>query len=275
VTTPSPGARRDRTNPRDAARLAALFLRVGAMNELQYRVNFVVQLVQSLLALGTGLVVLALVFDRTEELGGWTRPQLLAVMGVFTLMGGIIRTVIEPNMTRMLEEIRLGTLDYVLTKPEDGQVLVSVREVRIWQAVDIAVGAIVIAVAVVQLDGFGWSSLAGFVLLLAVGAVCVYCFWLLLASAGFWLVRMEEVQELFTGVYRAGQYPVGIYPGWLRASLTFLIPLAFAVTVPSEAVTSRLDLSGALTAVAMSVALVAISRTVFRRGLRRYSGASS
>jgi ABC-2 type transport system permease protein len=41
-------------------------------------------------------------------------------------------------------------------------------------------------------------------------------------------------------LYRAGKYPIAMYPGWLRIGLTFLVPLAFAVTVPAEAITSRL-----------------------------------
>ena len=81
------------TAPRPLAggRLALLFLRVSVMNDLQYRANFAIQLFQSLLALGTGLAVLALIFDQTNELGGWSQTQLIAVMGIFTIMGGLIR----------------------------------------------------------------------------------------------------------------------------------------------------------------------------------------
>ena len=108
-----------------ALRLAWLFFRVGALNELQYRVNFVMQLFHSALALATGLVVLALVFSHTTELRGWSHGELLAVLGVHILMGGAIRVAIQPNMNRLMEEIRDGTLDYALTKPEDAQLLVS------------------------------------------------------------------------------------------------------------------------------------------------------
>ena len=51
-----------------------------------------------------------------------------------------------------MTDVRQGTLDFVLTKPEDAQVMVSVREIRIWQAVDVVVGAIVLVVAVAQLE---------------------------------------------------------------------------------------------------------------------------
>ena len=103
----------------------------------------------------------------------------------------------------------------------------------------------------------------------------IYCFWLVMATGAFWLVRMEQVQELFDGVYRAGQYPIGIYPGWLRAGLTFLVPLAFAVTAPSEAITSRLTAGTVAVAAVFTVVLLVLSRVFFRAGLRRYSGASA
>lgn len=132
-------------------RLAATFFRVGVMNEMQYRVNFFLQLVQSLLTVGTGLIVLAVVFSKTNELGGWSRPQLLAVMGVFTLVGGIIRTFIQPNMERVVNDVREGKLDFALIKPADAQLLVSIRDVRFWQLTDVLVGLAVLTVALVQL----------------------------------------------------------------------------------------------------------------------------
>jgi ABC-2 type transport system permease protein len=263
------------TRPR-RVRLAFTFVRVGVMNEFQYRVNFFLQLVQSMLSLGTGLIVLAVIFSKTTELGGWNRPQLLAVMGVFTLVGGLIRAFIQPNMERIVNEVREGKFDFALTKPTDAQLLASVREVRFWELTDVLVGLAVLTVALVQLrHSMQWHHLLAFVGLLVFGMVSIYCFWLMLATASFWLVRINEVQELFQGVYRAGQYPVGIYPGWLRYGLTFIVPLAFAITVPSEAVTGRLAWRTVVVMAAFTVVLLAISRLLWRRGLRRYGGASS
>lgn len=257
-------------------RLTGTFLRVGVMNEMQYRINFFLQLIQSLLTVGTGLVILAVVFSKTDELGGWNRPQLLAVMGVFTLVGGVIRTFIQPNMQRVVQDVREGKLDFALTKPADAQLLVSVRDVRFWQLTDVLVGLVVLIVALVQMSPSSeWQDLFAFVALLLSGLVSIYCFWLMLASASFWLVRINEVQELFDGLFRAGQYPVGIYPGWLRYGLTFVIPLAFAITVPSEAVTGRLAWQSVIVMIGFTIVLLFVSRWCWERGLRRYGGASA
>ncbi|HEY4620374.1 MAG TPA: ABC-2 family transporter protein [Gaiellaceae bacterium] len=257
-------------------RVALLHLRVGVMNDMQYRVNFALQILQSLLALATGLVLLELVYSHTTDLNGWSQPELLAVFGVQIVMAGVIHAVIQPNMMRLTEEVREGKLDYALTKPVDAQMLVSVREVQLWQAVDVVTGGVVIAVALVRLGGeLSVLDVLAFAVALAFGAVLLYCFWLVLATGSFWIVRMWFLPELFDGIFQTGRWPVGIYPDWLRFGITFLVPVAFAVTVPAEAVTSRLDWQTLLFAAVFACVLFAFTRWFWRFGLRRYSGASA
>jgi ABC-2 type transport system permease protein len=257
-------------------RLSWLFFRIGALNELQYRANFWLQLIQSAIQLGTGLAVLALVFSQTPALNGWSQPALLAVMAVHILMGGVIGSLIQPSMERLRQDVRQGTFDFVLTKPEDVQVLSSVREIRIWRAVDIIVGLVVLAIAVGQLESaVGVPEALAFVAALVLGALMIYSFWLVITTVAFWVVRIDEIAELFEGVYQSGRWPVTIYPGWLRISLTFLVPIAFAVTVPAQALTRQLTPDTLLLAAGFAVVAVALSRAFFRIGLRRYSGASA
>ena len=92
----------------NAIRVTWLFFKLGVLNELQYRVNFFVALLQAAIALVTGLVVLALVYSHTEELNGWSQSELLCLLGVQILMGGLIKTSIQPNMTRLIEDVREG-----------------------------------------------------------------------------------------------------------------------------------------------------------------------
>lgn len=267
----------DDTTRVSGLRVAWLHLRIGVMNELQYRANFVIQMLQSLVAIGTGLVVLALIFDRTDQLDGWTRPQLLIVMGVFTLVGGLIGFAIEPNMARVMADVEQGTFDYVLTKPIDSQLLASVREFRLWRLTDALVGLAVIGWGVlVELDeSVGAAEVFGFIVTLAAGTVMIYCLWLVLTTGAFWFTRMHMIQELFTGLYRAGQFPVTIYPIWLRMSLTYLVPIGFAVTVPSESLTGRLTSERLVITGAFVAAVFIATRLVWKVGTRRYSGASA
>jgi ABC-2 type transport system permease protein len=260
----------------NALRVSWLYLKLGVLNELQYRVNFFVSLFQMAIALVTGLVVLALVYSHTQELNGWSQAELLCVLGIQILMGGIIRTSIQPNMIRLITEVRDGKLDFTLTKPEDAQVLVSVREVRIWQVVDVVSGAIVLGVGLSRITTeVGAVDALAFAVALLLGAVLVYCFWLVLATGAFWVVNMWHAVELFDGIFQTGRWPIGIYPPWLRFGVTFLVPIAFAVTVPAEALTSRLDWQTLAFALVFTVALFAATRRFWRFGLRSYTGASA
>ena len=260
----------------NSLKVSWLFFKLGVLNELQYRVNFFVSLFQTAIALVAGLVMLALVYSHTDDLNGWSQSELLCVLGVQILMGGIVKTSIQPNMTRLIEDVREGKLDFALTKPEDAQMLVSVREVRIWSAVDIVSGLVVLGFGLSRITtDVGVADAAAFAFALTLGAVLIYCFWLVVATVAFWVVNMWHAVELFDGVFQTGRWPIGIYPGWLRYSVTFLVPVAFAVTVPAEALTSRLDWQTLLLAVVFTVVLFSFTRWFWRFGLKRYSGASA
>ena len=248
-------------------RLAWLFFKVGSLNELQYRANFFIQLLQSAVSVGVALVVLALVYSQTTELNGWSESELMIVLGIQILLGGVIRTTIQPNMQRLMEDVRDGKLDFALTKPEDSQVLVSIRNVQIWRAVDVIAGAAVLAYGIDGLDaGVGVGDVLLFLGLLLLGAVTIYCFWLVIATLAFWIVNVWEIIELFDGIYQAGRWPTSIFPGWLRFGVTFIFPLAFAITVPAEAITSRLEWSTVGIAIGFAVGALRLHALVV--GLR-------
>jgi ABC-2 type transport system permease protein len=201
---------------------------------------------------------------------------VLALVGVYFLAGGVIGLIIQPGMEQFIESVRDGTLDFTLTKPEDAQLLVSIQRVEIWQLIDIVLGLGVLATALVRLGERvgGWET-AAFAVMLVAGTVIIYSFWLILATLSFWFVRVENILEIFRSMYEAGRWPVSLYPGWLRFGLTFIVPVAFATTVPAEALTGRLTWETLLGAVVLAVLLFTVSRVVWRVGLRHYSGTSA
>ena len=257
-------------------RLFLVYLRINVLGELAYRVNFYVQLFQSIVELATALAGLAVIFSYTDSLRGWTPDEMLALIGVYFMAGGVIGLVIEPSLEQFITSVREGTLDFTLTKPEDAQFLVSFQTVNIWKLIDVVMGAAVLGTALVRLgENIGIGQAASFGLMALAGLVIIYGFWLILATLAFWFVRVENILVIFQSMYEAGRWPISLYPGWLRFALTFIVPVAFATTIPVEALTGRLTLPTLLGAVALAVALAAISRFFWRIGLRHYAGASA
>jgi ABC-2 type transport system permease protein len=257
-------------------RLFFTFFRVSVLNETAYRVNFFVQLFQSVLELGTALAGLAVIFTYTQSLGGWRPDEMLALVGVYFLIGAVISLVIQPGMSALINSVRDGTLDFTLTKPEDAQLLVSIQKVAVFSLIDLLMGFGVLVAALVRLGrAIGMGQAVEFIGMLLAGSVIVYSFWLILASLSFWLVRVENLLEIFQSMFQAGRWPVSLYPGWLRFALTFIVPVAFATTVPAEALTGRLSGLTLWGAIGLAGVLFMLARLVWQLGLRRYSGASA
>lgn len=257
-------------------RLFATYLRIGILGELEYRANFWISLVQSALDLCVALGGLAVVFSHTDTLGGWRQEELLALVGVYFLIGGLIRTIIRPSMTKFMEDVRQGTLDFTLTKPADSQVLVSIQTVEIWRLVDVLIALPVLGIALLRLGArLGLVDTAVFAVTLVSGGLIIYSFWLMLSTCAFWFVKVENIQVIFMSMWQAGRWPVSIYPSWLRAVLTFLVSVAFATTVPASAVSGRITGATLVGTVALAAAMLVVSRWFWRVGIRFYSGASA
>ena len=233
-------------------RVAWLFFKVGVMNELQYRVNFFVQLLQSLIQVGTGLVMLSLVYSHTTELNGSKESELLALLGVQIILGGFIHTFIQPNMELLMQDVQQGTLDYALTKPEDAQVLVSVRQVRIWQIV-------VFIVAI-------W------------GAYFVRSmFQATIGMLNFWTTRGAAIFDLYmaTEMLLSGRLvPLKLMPGWVQTLADFL-PFKWTFGFPIESLVSDMSTRSLLLGLGAQVMWTAIGYVLFtfawRAAIKRFS----
>jgi ABC-2 type transport system permease protein len=250
-----------------------MFVRLGIANELTYRTNFFVQVVQSLLELGVALAGLAIVFAHTTTLGNWRPVELLMLLGVYFLVGGAINVLLQPSMQHLMQDIQQGTLDFTLVKPEDTQVLMSISRIYIWELVDVVLGLIVLGVGLAHLDSaIGFGQVLAFVVTLLAGGAILYSFWLDLATCAFWFVRVESMLAIFQNMYQSGRWPISIYPSWL---LTVLIPVGLVTTVPAEALVGRLSWEVVAGMVGLGIGMLVVSRWFWRLGVRHYTGASS
>lgn len=256
--------------------LIRTFFAINAASELQYRAHFGLAVVRSLINLLTNGANLALIFSNTSTLAGWSAPELVAVTGVWFVMGGLMRLVIRPSLAKLMEDVRLGTLDYMLVKPASSQLLASIRVIEVWSLTDVVLGSLLIAGALWRLSAHvGLLEALTFGVVLLAGGAMLYSFCLVLTTSTFWIVRADNILVIFGEMFAAGRYPVTIYPGWLRIILTLIVPVAFATTVPVQAVTGQLNPAGAAGTVLLAAFLCFVASQFWRFGLRHYTGASA
>ncbi|UBV43567.1 ABC transporter permease [Deinococcus taeanensis] len=257
-------------------RLARIFLGATLAAQLEYRANFVGAVLASLGEVGVALLGISILFGQpgVTQVGGWSFRAALLVTGFFMLTEGVISVFIQPNMSRIAEAVRTGSMDFTLLKPIDAQFNVSTRNLNLLRAPDLLIGLGLIAYAASALTVTLPGVLAA-LMLYASAVVIVYCIWLGLSTTAFWFVKTQNVTELFNGVFGAARFPVTAFPVPVRAMLTFVIPVAFITTVPAQALTGTLSVPVALTSPLVAAALFVATRLFWRRAVASYTSASS
>jgi ABC-2 type transport system permease protein len=252
-----------------------LFWSTSIASELEYRINFVLALLGSLGQLAGNWFALTLFYRGGSSLGGWPFLEALLVMGIFSALTGLTRVLFTPNLSRLVEHVRTGTLDFVLIKPIDSQFWLSARRLSPWALPDFLLGVGVIAYAAVALRiDLGRLLLA--LGPLVFGFVVLYSLWFMLASIAIWYVKVSNVNEVLNGLLAAGRYPIdALPPGAYRFVFTFIVPVALLTTVPAEVALGRAGSSGLLLSAAFAAGTLVASRAFWRFALRYYTSASS
>ena len=259
-------------------RLLQIQLRASALIAAQYRWDFAIDGLVSLLWTATAIVPLFVVYNgaQTGGIPGWTLSEALVVIGWFILLQGVLEGAINPGLTAVVEHIRKGTLDFVLLKPADAQFLVSTSRFALWRVTSVITGLFIFALAFTRLGRLpSPSGVVQALLLLTLAVATLYSLWILIVSLAFYVVKVDNLTYLFSSIFDAARWPATVFRGALHIVFTFVVPLALMTTYPAEALLGRLEWNTLLSSLAGTVVLAAISRQVWLLSIRRYTSASS
>src|ERR1051325_2822807 len=207
------------------ARYAGLFgvqLRMSTLSAMQYRVDFIVRGLIAFLWSALTLIPLLVVFSVRKQVAGWSFPEALVVVAWFTLLRAVLEGAVSPSLTAVVEHVRKGTLDFVLLKPADAQFLVSTAKFEPWRIVDVAGALVVFGYAFAKLGR--WPSVAQVLaglLFLGLAILILYSIWILVVSAAFWVIKVDNLSYLFGSLFDVGRWPIDVLRGVWRGTLLF------------------------------------------------------
>jgi ABC-2 type transport system permease protein len=240
----------------------------------QYRAEFLLDGFIEVFWMATAIVPLFVVFRVRPVVAGWTFGDALMVMGFFTLLQGVLEGAINPSLVTVVEHVRKGTLDFVLIKPADAQLLVSTARFMPWRMVNVVTSFGIFAWGF-RLLGRGPS--AGDIAIAAVATTSsvavLYSLWIMTASAAFYFVRVDNLTQLFNAVFDAARWPASVFHGGVRFALTFVIPLALMTTYPAEALLGTLRPATLAGSLAGAAAALVLARFVWTASIARYTSA--
>ncbi len=268
------------SSPGRYLRLLASFGRYGLVREMTFRGNFVVKVLVEVLWLGILLIFYRTVFANTQRVADWSESEYLFFVGCYFTLEGLMETFFLGNCTEFAELVRTGDLDFVLLQPIDEQFLVTCRNID-WSTVpNVIMGVGIMAGSLYRMAwAFDPLRTVLFLALMACASAIMYSFLLMLTSASLWMLRNQNLYELwwlFTSLMR---YPKEIFAGtWFQPVswfLTFIVPVLIIVNVPARGMVKVFDPPLVVFTLAMTVVLAYISRRFFFYALQKYRSASS
>lgn len=241
--------------------------------EGEYRGNFFVAALTSIGNLGGAAFSIWLFYRQGAGFPGWSVPEAVVVLGLFSLWTGVVSAVLTPNLSRIVTHVTEGTLEFVLLRPIDPQLQVSLRVLSPWGLTDVALGLCLIVGGLAAADRLGPAALLGVVPVVS-ALVLLYALWFMLATTAIWFTKIYNATEVFRGLMDAGRFPISAYPLAYRVVFTWIVPVAFLTTVPAEVLLGRFNLTLLIGSPIMAALAFVVCRRFWLRALRSYTGAS-
>jgi len=283
------------------------FLQNSLIREMTFRGNLLITIVTRGFWFAAQLVLFDIIYRNVNSINDWSREDYFTFMATGMLINAIVETFFMPNCANFSELIRNGNLDFVLLKPIDTQFLVSFEKVNLAMLNQVLLAGALLCYSLIHLSHLelvmsalqnlilsgqwlalleicyqGTVQILMYCLLLAVGVAFFYSLMISLASSSIWFGRNQGLYDFWFYITVFARYPRSIYSGSptgevIRFAFSYVIPILLVVTVPSRLLLSKaLEPSWiTLVSVFVTLALLFISRYIFKWSLNSYRSASS
>lgn len=245
---------------------------------MAYRTSFVLMLTASTAVTALDFVVLLLMFQHTDQLGGWSLGELGFLYGTSSFALGTANLLVG-SVDALGERIRSGTLDTMLIRPAPALAQVCAERFSLRRVGRPVQAAVILGWSLTRVQ-VTWT--ADRVLLLAVllvcGSVIFGALFIGFSTVQFWWGEASEFQNSFTyGGATMLQYPPTIFAKELVAGTVFGLPLAFVNWLPALHILGKPDPLGLPEAFRFASPLAALlcvlaAGLAWRAGLRAYRG---
>lgn len=214
-------------------RLAVASLRA----KMQYKWDFLVNTFLYAALTMADFLMLAAILLRFKRIGGWDIYEVGLLYGMSWIAMALYRT-FAPELHDFDRYIVHGEFDALLVRPWPTLLTLLGRDFQPHRLGAALQGTVILGISARHLLGEGTLDHFGlsYVLLGSVlGTLIPFSLSLITAALAFWVVRTGDLQT-FTmyAPITASQYPLTIYPRWLKALLTSVLPVGFINFIPVQ-----------------------------------------
>jgi ABC-2 type transport system permease protein len=255
----------------------AMLWRNSLVREMTFKGNFLLWIIFELLWFALQLSFIGVMYLHTETIAGWSKWQVVLLIGASHLIQQIFQAFFLINCTHLSELVRTGKLDFLMMLPVNTRFIVSMRQLDFGAFVNAATSIAVMAYAAARLNlSPSLAQMGGFVFLAAAGVLVHYSLMFLLASISFWTVQAQGIVWAYYNLFNIARLPDAAFKGLFKVFFTFAIPMLLVSNVPVKVLVQKLSSPAEIALLlVMSLLCFGASELFWRVSVRRYTSASS
>jgi len=255
-----------------------LMFRNSLIREMSFRLNFLLwMLVEVLWFLGQ-IVFIEVVFSYVGSIGGWTKWEVVLLIGTHQLIGQLFQAFFYMNLANLPELVRTGRMDFMLLLPVDTQFVVSLKQFGMDNVVNALVGAGFVLISLWKLSVVPTAAqIILYGVAVACGILIHYAIMLAFAASSFWMVRSQGLIYGYYSLFNIGRYPDTIYRGAFKLIFSWMIPVIIVANIPARFLIQAAETPwpSLLHLLAATALMVVATRLLWNAALKHYSSASS
>ncbi len=257
-------------------RLYFFFLQFSFSKALEFRIDFFFRIAMDIMYYFVNIALFKILLLHTPLIAGWNEEQMMIFVGCYLLVDAINMTVFSTNMWWLPFYINRGELDYYLIRPVSPLFFLSLREFSANSFINLMIAAVFFFHSLFSYSQ-DWNllSLFGLIILLINGSLIYYCIQMLMILPVFWTQSAKGFIDLFYTLGLAMERPDRIFKGWLRVLFTVVLPFGLIASFPARIFIEGFNLQTIFHLILVTSGLWIVVLSVWRKGLKSYSSASS
>lgn len=228
-------------------------------------------LVGKFIRFGLFIFFLQVLQQRLTSVGGYGFSELLTFFLMFNILD-MVGQIFFRGIYWFRNQVVSGEFDFALIQPVSALFRVLTQHTDV---LDVPLMVVVMVVLARQpLDWWGRNGAMGLIALVS-GMVIVVAIHIVVAALGVMTTEVDHTIMIYRDVAQMARLPIDIYTDWIRAVLTFVVPIGVAFTFPAKALLGLL--TWPVVAVSMVGAMVTLWMTLklWNYALKQYASASS
>lgn len=244
---------------------------------MQYKVDFIIGFIGFFIIQMSGIIFLGIIFNQIPTLNGWSFYQILFIYGFAQLPRGIDHLITDYLWIFSRDSIIHGDFDRYLLRPLNPLFQVICERLQLDALGEIVVGIIIVSIATVNLNiKITLLGVILFIVAVIAGAVIYTSIKLFFSSLAFWMKRSFPLLCMAYSFSDFAKYPNSIYSKGIKMILSYVVPFAFAASIPAGAFlgqgTILFSVGGS---VIMAGVLWTISYGVWNMGMKVYESSGN